>query len=67
MASIQKLPSGKYRVRVRKNGVYRAKTFDRKGDANACGMDIERAISGGSQDGAIEPPKDMTLADVISA
>ncbi|NDR55298.1 tyrosine-type recombinase/integrase [Aliiruegeria sabulilitoris] len=67
MASIQKLPSGKFRVQVRKDGVYRAKTFDRKTDARAWGVDVERAISGGANAGAITAPKSMTFSDVIDA
>lgn len=67
MATISKLPSGKYRSQVRKSGLYRAKTFDRKADANAWGVDVERAIAGGSVAGVIKTPKDMKLGDVIDA
>lgn len=67
MATIQKLPSGKFRAQVRKAGVYRAQTFDRRADANAWSVDIERAISGGGNTGTIRPTKDMTFGDVIDA
>ncbi len=67
MATITRLPSGKYRAQVRKQGVYRNRTFDRKADANAWAVDVERAISGGSSTGTIRAPKDMTLGDVITA
>ena len=33
MATFSKLPCGRYRVQIRKDGFYRAATFDRKGDA----------------------------------
>lgn len=67
MATISKLPSGKYRAQVRKAGIYKARTFERKADANAWGVDMERAIEGGSVAGTIRAPKDMTLGDVIDA
>ncbi|MEY8140968.1 tyrosine-type recombinase/integrase [Falsihalocynthiibacter sp. CO-5D18] len=67
MATISKLPSGKYRAQVRKHGVYKARTFDRKSDATHWASDVERAIAGGSTADTIEPPKDMTLAHVIAA
>lgn len=34
MASISKLKSGRWHAQVRKRGVYRARTFDRKAEAN---------------------------------
>lgn len=67
MATISKLPSGKYRAQVRSQGVYKSRTFDRKADATHWASDIERAISGGSSAGTIATPKDMTLAAVINA
>ncbi|MEO9574224.1 MAG: site-specific integrase [Tateyamaria sp.] len=67
MATISRLPSGKHRAQVRKSGVYKAKTFARKSDATAWGVDIERAIEGGSSAGTIQASRDMTLADVVDA
>lgn len=67
MATISKLPSGKYRAQVRKAGVYKARTFDRKADATHWASDIERAIGGGGNAGTIRPPADMTLTMVIMA
>lgn len=67
MATITRLPSGKYRAQVRKAGVYKARTFDRKSDATHWATDIERAITGGSDAGVIQPPKDMNMAQVIRA
>ncbi|MEP1352731.1 MAG: site-specific integrase [Tateyamaria sp.] len=67
MASIQKLPSGKWRAQVRSKGVYKAATFDRKTDATHWATDIERAIACGSSAGTISAPADMTLTAVIDA
>lgn len=67
MATVTKLPSGKWRVQVRRGGVYKAMTFDRKADAQRWGLDLEAAIARGATVGAIEPPKNMTLADVADA
>lgn len=41
MATITKLPSGKFRAQVRKQGFYRNKTFDRKRDATAWATRVE--------------------------
>lgn len=67
MATFSKLPSGKHRAQVRKAGIYRAKTFDRKADAKTWAYEIERAISSGASDGFMSAPKDMTLGQVIDA
>ncbi|MDO6483571.1 tyrosine-type recombinase/integrase [Shimia thalassica] len=65
MASISKLPSGKYRVQVRKSGVYRASTFSRKADAKIWATQMELAIEGGASAGTIKAPKSVTLGDLI--
>lgn len=67
MATITKLPSGKYRAQIRRNGVYRAHTFLRKLDAQAWSSELERSIEGGSSAGVIQPPSRMLVADVIDA
>lgn len=67
MATISKLPSRRYRAQVRKSGIYRARTFERKADAKARGVDQERAIAGSSTAGTIRAPKDMTLGNVLDA
>ena len=64
MATISKLPSGKYRAQVRKQGIYKARSFDRKADAKAWSADIERAISQGSHAGTIST-MGLTLGDLI--
>lgn len=67
MATITKLPSGKYRAQIRRKGTYRAQTFARKLDAQAWAAELERSIEGGSSAGVIQPPTGMTLGDVIEA
>ncbi len=67
MATITKLPSGKYRAQIRRNGVCRAQTFLRKLDAQAWSSELERSIEGGSSAGGIQPPSRMILADVVDA
>lgn len=44
MATITKLPSGKYRAQIRRKGIYRAQTFARKLDAQAWAAELERSI-----------------------
>ncbi|WP_353472094.1 site-specific integrase [Salipiger sp. H15] len=66
MATITKLPSGKYRAQVRKQGIYKARTFDRKADAKAWAADIERAVGQGSQAGTISSEA-LTFGDLMGA
>jgi integrase len=65
MASIQRLPSGKWRALIRKAGVTKSSTFIRKADATAWAAGIESSIS--SATGTVRAPAGMTLARVISA
>lgn len=67
MATISKLPSGKYRAQVRRQGIYRAQTFLRKIDAQGWAVEIERGIEGGSARGVMRPAAGMTLANIIDA
>lgn len=67
MATIPKLPSGKYRAQIQRKGIYRAQTFARKLDAQAWAAELERSIEGGTLAGVIQPPAGMTLSDVIEA
>ncbi|WP_170438809.1 tyrosine-type recombinase/integrase [Ruegeria arenilitoris] len=67
MATITKLPSGKWRAQVRRKGTYKARTFTRKIDATGWAADIERALEGGRTADTIQPPNDMTLAMVVTA
>lgn len=65
MASIQRLPSGKWRALIRKAGVTKSSTFIRKADAAAWAAGIESSIS--SSTDTIRAPAGMTLARVITA
>jgi hypothetical protein len=67
MATITKLPSGKYRAQVRRQGMYRAQTFTRKLDAQGWAVEIERAVESGSSRGVMRPAAGMTLTDVVDA
>jgi hypothetical protein len=66
MASIQKLPSGKYRAQVRRADVYKARTFARKADAAAWAAQVKHAVERGTGAGKIVPQA-LTLADVVLA
>lgn len=65
MSTIQKLPSGKYRVQVRRNGIYRAKTFSSKTLATQWAGNLEAQIESSNTSGLIAPPQGMTIADLI--
>ena len=67
MATITKLPSGKYRAQIRRQGVYRAQSFPRKLDAQAWAAEVERAIESGGSRGVIQPAVGMLLADILDA
>jgi integrase len=67
MATITKLPSGKFRAQIRRQGVYRAQTFSRKLDAQVWAAELERAIESGSSRGTIQPSAGMLLSDLIEA
>ena len=67
MATISKLPSGKFRAQIRRQGVYRAQTFSRKLDAQVWAAELERAIESGSSRGTIQPSAGLLLSDLIEA
>lgn len=67
MATLAKLPSGKWRVQVRRKGISQGRTFDRKLDAQAWGVQIEQAIDRGSSVGLIAPTSGMTFTAVVEA
>ena len=47
MAGINKLKSGKWRVQIRRHGVYTSKTFNLKSDADLWARETERRIDRG--------------------
>lgn len=73
MATVKKLPSGTWRVQVRRKGQYASKTFRLKGDAEAWGIEAERAIQlGKNPNGPTIEPKttfghliDLHIADML--
>lgn len=65
MASFQQLPSGKWRVQVRKAGLYRAATFDLKRDAVTWATSIEAQAQHVAAGGYAPPPKAATLGALI--
>ncbi len=67
MATITKLPSGKWRAQVRRKGISKGRTFTRKTDAVGWAADLERSLEGGRTAGTIQAPTDMKLAMVIEA
>lgn len=67
MASFTQLPSGKWRVQVRRGGLYRAATFPLKRDAEAWARVTEGQAHQVAATGHAQPPKAATLADLIDA
>lgn len=66
LATISKLPSGKFRGQVRRGSIYKARTFDRKAEATQWAAAMEAAVAGGSSADVIAAPKAMTLGAVIA-
>jgi integrase len=65
MASIHQLPSGQWRVQVRRAGVYRGATFPTKREAKDWAAAIEAQARGVATTGFAQPPASATLADLI--
>lgn len=65
MASLSQLPSGKWRVQVRRAGFYRAATFDTKREAKDWGAAIESQANHVLAGGFAPVPKGATVADLI--
>ena len=65
MATFSQLPSGKWRVQVRRAGIYRAATFETKREAKDWAAAIESQASHIAASGYAPPPKGATLADLI--
>jgi hypothetical protein len=45
MATISKLPSGKFRAQIRRQGLYKARTFFRKLDARAWSLELKTLLA----------------------
>ncbi|WP_394233324.1 tyrosine-type recombinase/integrase [Pseudomonas anguilliseptica] len=65
MATFTKLPSGKWRVQVRKLGTYKGATFAKKSEAMIWAASIEHHVNHVAVSGYAPPPKAATLADLI--
>jgi len=65
MASFSHLPSGKWRVQVRKAGIYRAATFATKREASAWAATMESQANHIAAGGFAPIPKTATLGDLL--
>lgn len=65
MASFSQLPSGKWRVQVRRAGIYLAATFSKKRDADAWSRVIEAQTEHVAAGGFAPVPKGSTVGDLI--
>ncbi|WP_296506855.1 site-specific integrase [Rhodoferax sp.] len=65
MATFSQLPSGKWRVQVRKAGLYRAATFQLKSEAKTWATAIEAQANHVAAGGFAPVPKSSTLGDLI--
>lgn len=65
MATFSQLPSGKWRVQVRKAGIYKAATFNLKSEARAWATTIEGQANQVAAGGYASVPKSATLGDLI--
>ena len=65
MASFSQLPSGKWRVQVRRGALYRAATFATKREAKDWSTQIEAQANHIAAGGYAPVPKGATLADLI--
>lgn len=66
MPTFSQLPSGKWRVQVRKAGVYRAASFPTKAQAREWATAIEAQVAQMAVSGFATPPKNATLGDLIT-
>lgn len=65
MATFSQLPSGKWRVQVRRAGIYRAATFAKKREAQDWATGIEAQLTHIAAGGYAPVPKTATLSDLI--
>jgi integrase len=65
MAALSQLPSGKWRVQVRRAGIYRAATFQTRREAKDWAASIETQAHHIATSGFAPVPKGATLADLI--
>ena len=65
MPTFSHLQSGKWRVQVRKSGIYRAATFATKREASAWAINIEAQVNHIAAGGFAPVPKTTNIADLI--
>jgi integrase len=65
MAAFSQLPSGKWRVQVRRSGIYRAATFESKREAKDWAQGIESQANHIAASGYAPIPKGASMADLI--
>ena len=65
MPTFSQLPSGRWRVQVRRGGAYKAATFDKKRDAEDWAREVESQAKLVAVKGFAPPPAESTLADLI--
>jgi integrase len=65
MATFSQLPSGRWRVQVRRGGVYRAGTFDTRREANEWAAAMDKQARLVSVAGYAPAPRGATLSDLI--
>jgi integrase len=65
MPTFSQLPSGRWRVQVRRGGTYKAATFDRKRDAEDWGRQVESQAKLIAVKGYAPPPARATIADLV--
>lgn len=66
MASIKKLPSGNWRVQIRRKGKYVAETFLRRRDADDWAVMMERRIDCGESISKSRPAEVQSIEDLIN-
>lgn len=66
MAVFSKLPSGNWRVQVRRKGSYASNTFRRRADADSWALEAERNIDLGIAPKSVSPSRIHTLTDIIN-
>lgn len=66
MPTFSQLPSGRWRVQVRRGGAYKAATFDKKRDAEDWAREVETRSELVAVEAFAPPSADATLADLIA-
>lgn len=65
MPTFSQLPSGRWRVQVRRGGTYKAATFDRKREAEDWARTVETQAKMIAVQGYAPPPSDATVKDLV--